>query len=153
ARRDQAWLVQRLALPKGNVRIFLTAQKAAWGLPGSLDSLTAAQDPRAARPYSQLIDARVGKAQLFGGLAVEQRVWQGLLLRSSVQVQAINKVNPYGTSPFFGGHKDERIRSAGTRLSLGSTIRRKSVALAWELGLEALVQRDQLLERIFEEAV
>lgn len=153
ARRDQAWLVQRLALPKGNVRIFLTAQKAAWGLPGSLDSLTAAQDPRAARPYSQLIDARVEKAQLFGGIAVEQRVWQGLLLRSSVQVQAINKVNPYGTSPFFGGHKDERIRSAGTRLSLGSTIRRKSVALAWELGLEALVQRDQLLERIFEEAV
>lgn len=153
ARRDQVWITQRYALPKGDVRIFLTAQKAAWGLPGSLDSLTAAEHPRAARPYSQQIDARVEKSQLFAGIAVEQRAWQELLLRSSLQVQAIDKVNPYGTSPFYGGYKDERIRSAGTRLSLGRTLRWNNVSFAWELGLEALLERDQLQERAFVNAV
>lgn len=153
ARRDQVWITQRYALPKGNVRIFLTGQKAAWGLPGSLDSLTAAEQPRSASPYSQQIDARVEKTQLFAGIAVEQRVWQELLLRSSLQVQAIDKVNPYGTSPFYGGYKDERIRSAGSRLSLGRTLRRNNVSFSWEMGLEALLERDQLQERAFVNAV
>ncbi len=153
ARRDQVWITQGYALPKGNVRIFLTGQKAAWGLPGSLDSLTAVQHPRSARPYSQQIDARVEKSQVFAGIAVEQRVWQGLLLRSSLQVQATDKVNPYGTSPFFGGYKDERLRSAGTRLSLGRTFHGNDVSFSWELGLEAMLERDQLQERIFANAV
>jgi iron complex outermembrane receptor protein len=153
ARRDQVWITQRYALPKGNVRIFLTGQKAAWGLPGNLDSLTAAEQPRSASPYSQQIDARVEKTQLFAGIAVEQRVWQELLLRSSLQVQAIDKVNPYGTSPFYGGYKDERIRSAGSRLSLGRTLRRNNVSFSWEMGLEALLERDQLQERAFVNAV
>lgn len=153
ARRDQVWITQRYALPKGNVRIFLTGQKAAWGLPGSLDSLTAAEQPRSASPYSQQIDARVEKTQLFAGIAVEQRVWQELLLRSSLQVQAIDKVNPYGTSPFYGRYKDERIRSAGSRLSLGRTLRRNNVSFSWEMGLEALLERDQLQERAFVNAV
>jgi iron complex outermembrane receptor protein len=153
ARRDQVWITQRYALPKGNVRIFLTGQKAAWGLPGSLDSLTAAEQPRSASPYSQQIDARVEKTQLFAGITVEQRVWQELLLRSSLHVQAIDKVNPYGTSPFYGGYKDERIRSAGSRLSLGRTLRRNNVTFSWEMGLEALLERDQLQERAFVNAV
>lgn len=153
ARRDQVWITQRYGLPKGNVRIYLTGQKAAWGLPGSLDSLTAAEHPRSARPYSQQIDARVEKSQLFAGIAVEQRIWQELLLRSSLQVQAIDKVNPYGTSPFFGGYKDERIRSAGTRLSLGRTFRGNAISFSWELGLEALVERDELQERTFVNAL
>lgn len=153
ARRDQVFLTQRYPLKNGNARIYLTAQKAAWGLSGSLDSLTALRDPRAARPYSQLIDARVEKSQVLGGIAVEQRVWQGLLMRSSLQVQAIDKLNPYGTSPGFSGYKDEQIRSAGARLSLGRTMHRDHVSFAWELGLEALLERDQLNERAFVNAV
>ena len=153
ARRDQVWITQRYTLPKGNVRIFLTGQKAAWGLPGSLDSLTASEHPHSARPYSQQIDARVEKTQVFAGIAVEQRVWQELLLRSSLQVQATDKVNPYGTSPFFGGYKDERIRSAGTRLSLGRTFHGNSLSFSWELGLEALLERDELQERTFVNAL
>ncbi|MEO5584209.1 MAG: TonB-dependent receptor [Flavobacteriales bacterium] len=149
SRRDQVFLTQRYLLKKGSASIYLTAQKAAWGLPGSLDSLTAVFDPRAARPYSQLIDARVEKSQVLAGIAVEQRVWEGLLMRSSLQVQAIDKLNPYGTSPGFSGYKDEQIRSAGTRLSLGRTMRRDKVSFSWEVGLEALLERDQLNERVF----
>ncbi len=148
SRRDQVFLTQRYLLKKGSASIYLTAQKAAWGLPGSLDSLTAVFDPRAARPYSQLIDARVEKSQVLAGIAVEQRVWEDLLMRSSLQVQAIDKLNPYGTSPGFSGYKDEQIRSAGTRLSLGRTMRRDKVSFSWELGLEALLERDQLNERV-----
>lgn len=153
ARRDQVFLTQRYLLKNGSASIYITAQKAAWGLPGSLDSLTALRDPRAARPYSQLIDARVEKSQVFAGIAVEQRVWQGLLMRSALQVQAIDKLNPYGTSPGFSGYKDEQIRSAGTRLSLGRTTHGDNVSFAWELGLEALLERDQLNERAFVNAV
>ncbi len=153
ARRDQAFLTQRFLLKNGNASIYLTAQKAAWGLPGSLDSLTALHDPRAARPFSQLIDARLEKSQVFAGIAVEQRVWQGLLMRSSLHVHAIDKLNPYGTSPGFSGYKDEQVRSAGTRLSLGRVIHRNTVSFAWELGLEALLERDQLNERNFVNAV
>lgn len=153
ARRDQVFLTQYLPLKKGNARIYLTAQKAAWGLPGSLDSLTALRDPRAARPFSRLIDAHVEKAQVLGGIAVEQRVWWGLLMRSSLQAQAIDKLNPYGTSPGFSGYKDEHVRSAGARLSVGRSMHRDKVSFAWELGLEALMERDRLNERAFANAV
>lgn len=153
ARRDQVYLTQRHPLKKGSASIFITAQKAAWGLPGSVDSLTAAFDPRAARPYSQLIDARVEKSQVLAGIAMEQRVWEGLLMRSSLLVQAIGKLNPYGTSPAFSGYKNEQVRSAGTRLSLGRSLHRDNFSFAWELGMEAMLERDRLKERVFVNAV
>jgi iron complex outermembrane receptor protein len=152
AQRDQAFLVQQLALPVGSLTLMVTGQKAKWGLPGSLDSLTAAQAPRTARSFSQRIDARVEKQQLLAGIALDQRAWRSLLLRSSVQVQALDKVNPYGTSPAFSGYKDETIRSAGARLSLGQEVRGGTLAFSWALGVEALMERDKLKERVFVDA-
>lgn len=151
--RDQAFLVNRFPLKAGHASLYLTFQKARWGLPGSLDSLTAARSPRMARPYSQQIDARVEKSQVFAGIAVEQRGWKDVELRSSLHVQHIGKVNPYGTSPGYSGYKDETVTSAGTRLSLGRTHQGSKISFSWAIGLEALLERDELRERAFADAM
>lgn len=145
--RDQVFIATRWPHAQGITRAYLTAQQARWGLPGSIDSLTAAQTPRSARAYSQAIDAHIEKQQVFAGLAHEQHLIGPLLLRAAVQAQTIGKLNPYGTTPRASGYKNEQIKGGGTRVSLGATHTTRSVAFAWEAGLEGLLELDHLFEQ------
>ncbi len=151
--RAQAWLVSRWRGKRSITQAFLTGQQARWALPGSVDSLTAYTDPRAARPYSAKVNAHVEKQQFFGGLQNELRLGEALRVRSSVHAQVIDKLNPYGTSAAASGYKDEGIAAGGGRLSLSGEFRPQVVDLAWELGLEALVERDRLEERTYADGV
>ncbi|MBS1580699.1 MAG: TonB-dependent receptor [Bacteroidetes bacterium] len=153
ARRDQVFLAARWRTGRSLTRVLLTGQRAAWGLPGSIDSATAARDPRLARPYSLAIDAHIEKSQVLAGLSNETALGHGLHLRSAVQAQAIDKVNPYGTTPALSGYKDERIRAAGARLAVGGEVERRRLAFAWEAGLEVLLEQDALNERAYAYAV
>lgn len=147
--RDQAYIATSWNMPHGITRVFLTWQHAAWALPGSLDKWTAANSPRSARPFSEQIDARLDKQQIMAGIATEVKVAGPFVVRSSVHGQGINKLNPYGTSAAASGYKDETIRSLGARLAVGGDHRIGRAALAWEAGLEALAERDRLLENAF----
>lgn len=151
--RDQAFIASSWSLAGSTTRVFLTWQEASWGLPGSLDSLTAMNDPRSARAYSQLIDAHVEKQQIMGGIATEMKVGGLFLVRTSVHGQGLNKTNPYGTSPALCGYKDETIRSLGARLSLAGEHTIGGASIAWDAGLEALIERDRSLENTFLNAV
>ncbi|MBK9289595.1 MAG: TonB-dependent receptor [Flavobacteriales bacterium] len=151
--RVQGWLVSRWRGKRSITQAFLTGQQANWALPGSVDSLTAYTDPRAARPYSAKVNAHVEKQQFFGGLQNELRLGDALRVRSSVHAQVIDKLNPYGTSAAASGYKDEGIAAGGGRLSLSGELRPQAVDLAWELGLEALVERDRLAERAYADGV
>ena len=151
--RAQAWLVTRWRGKHSITQAFITGQQASWALPGSVDSLTAYTDPRAARPYSAKVNAHVEKRQFFGGLQNELRLGEAFRVRSSVHAQVIDKLNPYGTSAAASGYKDERIGAGGGRLSLSGELRPQAVDLAWEMGLEALVERDQLEERTYADGV
>lgn len=151
--RDQVYLTTQWRTGRTLTRIFLTGQQAAWGLPGSIDSATAASDPRTARPYSLAIDAHIEKTQLLAGVANETAVGRSLRIRSVVQGQAIDKVNPYGTIPALSGYKDERIRAAGARLAVGSDVQGGWLAFAWEAGMELLLDQDALNEHTYADGV
>ncbi|HEX2618106.1 MAG TPA: Plug domain-containing protein, partial [Flavobacteriales bacterium] len=151
--RDQVFLTTQWRRTNTVTRAYLTLQQARWQLPGSVDSLTAQRDPRAARPYSQLIDAHITKQQVFAGLAHEQHLFGPLLLRAAVQAQVIDKLNPYGTTPAASGNKDEDIRGGGTRVSIAGDHRGRHIGFAWELGFEGLLERDDLRETGYAYAV
>ncbi|HEY0977490.1 MAG TPA: TonB-dependent receptor [Flavobacteriales bacterium] len=146
ARRDQVFLSSRWNRKRSITRAYLTWQRSAWELPGSVDAVTAEHAPRAARPYSEAIDAHIEKAQLFAGLAYETDVRRGMVLRSMVQASTIDKSNPYGTTPAASGDKEEESRTVGARLALGGQYRTDRTAFFWETGLEALMDQDDLLE-------
>lgn len=150
--RDQAWLSMRRTSTRGATQVQATWQDARWALPGSVDSLTAINDPRAARPYSRLLDAHVDKRQWMAGIAQEHRFSPRLHSSVSLHGQGIDKVNPYGTSPTNNGWKEERIVATGTRLLLGGSMGRDD-RVRWDAGIEALLQRDALREYPYVDAL
>ncbi len=151
--REQAWIATRWRARNNVTQALITAQRATWALPGSLDSLTALAAPRSARPYSVLVNAHVDKTQLLAGVFNELDLGHGLRMRSSIHGQLIDKVNPYGTSATNNGYKDERIGAFGARLALGGEHRGGLLELAWEAGLEALQERDDLKENTYVDGV
>jgi iron complex outermembrane receptor protein len=150
--RDQAFIATRFTRKRSTTQVFLTWQQASWALPGSVDEKTAEEDPQAARAYSVLLDAHLDKEQLMGGLANELRLGEHLHIRSGVHAQRIDKTNPYGTSAANCGYKEETVRAVGARLSLGSD-RMCTLPTAWDIGLEALYERDHLRELYYVDKV
>lgn len=150
--RDQVFVRTLWRHKRSTGEAFLTWQQARWDLPGGLDSLTAAQEPRSARPFAQLIDAHVAKQQLFGGIAVESPLGRMIILRTGVQAQRINKRNPYGNSPAASGDKEERITALGGRMTVEGHHSTGAVYWAWHAGLEVLAERDRLDEYAFTNA-
>jgi len=148
-RRDQVFIASRQVFGRTVFRTQLTWQQAGWGLPGSLDSLTAATAPRSARPFSKLIDARLEKRQLMAGVAMEQAIGGYFRLMTTLHAQTIDKLNPYGTTPAFSGYKEETIRAGGSRVVLRWDRRAGLWSLSAEAGVEALAERDILEERVF----
>ncbi len=146
--RDQAFIASSFTIKKSVTQIFLTWQKASWDLPGSVDERTAEDDPRAARPYSELLDAHIAKEQVLGGLANELRIGEDITVRSTIHGQLIDKINPYGTTAANCGYKEESIRAIGGRLSIGGS-KLFSGPTTWDVGLEALTERDRLRERSY----
>ena len=151
--RDQAFVVGRMRHRRGLTELHLTWQQASWALPGSLDSATAAADPRSARPYSVRINASLDKRQVMAGVANTTTLGRGLQLRSAVHAQTIAKLNPYGTSPSFCGYKDESVNAAGARISLSGTPAAGRRRFSWDAGLEALFERDGWMERTYVDGV
>ena len=151
--RQQAWLVSRWRGKASVTQAYVTGQQAVWALPGSVDSLTAFTDPRAARSYSQQVNARVEKQQFFVGLQNERALGPRLRMRSGLQAQVIDKLNPYGTSALASGYKDESILAAGARLELAGEQRFADLQLAWQAGLEALFEKDELNEKTYPDGV
>jgi iron complex outermembrane recepter protein len=147
--KDQVFLLGRIQRGRTTVSTLLTLQQVSWQLPGGLDSLVAATDPRSANAYSRRIDARLEKRQLLAGVVAEHRFNAGLTLLTTVHGQVIDKLNPFGTSPVFSGYKEEDIGAAGTRLALSGEHRLGSWSLGTSAGVELLMQRDRLDERVF----
>jgi iron complex outermembrane receptor protein len=86
-----------------------------WELPGALNAAEAEADPQAALPYSVAMDAHVRKSSLL--LAAKH----GKLINDRWSMQQLayftlgDKNNPYGTSAFNQGYKQERTPGAGFR--------------------------------------
>ena len=107
--RWQAELSRRWQGDKATHHTWLAVLDASWDLPGSVDSLTAAETPEFA-PGGQY-NAHVQRRRALAGHHVHVSDVTVFGNRSTVDVWTLmrltDKVNPFGTSPFFNGYKEE----------------------------------------------
>lgn len=104
------WLRQLSS--SGQRRLWLGWMDAAWGLPGSLNADDAGEHPTSATGLSY--DAHVHRARTWVGWSQEAsqaNKQSGIWLYG----QTSTKHNPFGTSPFFNGLKDEAEQFASLR--------------------------------------
>lgn len=116
--RWQAELSRRWQGTKASHRTWLAFLDASWDLPGSVDSLTAAETPEFAPGGS--FNAHVKRRRALWGHHVQVQEVSALGQRSTVDIWAMlrvtHKVNPFGTSPFYNGYKEESGSGASLRL-------------------------------------
>ena len=116
--RWQAELSRRWQGDKASHHTWLALLDASWDLPGSVDSLTAAETPEFAPGGNY--NAHVHRRRALWGHHVQVSDVTVLGSRSTVDFWALlrltDKVNPFGTSPFFNGYKEES--GSGTSLRL-----------------------------------
>lgn len=123
-------------------RIYATNYSGRWGLPGGISVEDARENPRQARAFAEANGTRVERTRARVGLA---RIWNTGKWRNttSVYVNTTNKINPYGTSAFFNGYKDEQAQGWGARSvltrsydSVGSRAGWLEISLGGEFQLE-----------------
>ena len=116
--RWQAELSRRWQGDKATHHTWLAVLDASWDLPGSVDSLTAAETPEFA-PGGQY-NAHVQRRRALAGHHLHVSDVTVFGNRSTIDVWALmrltDKVNPFGTSPFFNGYKEESGAGASLRL-------------------------------------
>ena len=142
--RWQAELSRRWHGDKASHHTWLAVLDASWDLPGSADSLTAVETPEFAPGGS--FNAHVHRRRALWGHHVQAHDVSALGTRSTVDVWALlrltDKVNPFGTSPFFNGYKEESGSGASLRIrQRWATVKR----LMWNLQAEwsAMTTLDQ----------
>jgi len=123
---------------RGRQRVWVAGWLGMWELPGALDAATAAARPTTApgAPFG----ARVERERLLAGWSREVDGSSGVWLLA----HASNKRNPFGTSRFYQGDKDEseggltgRVRRIHTLLARPGGVLRSD--------LSAIVRADRLL--------
>lgn len=140
-RKDQLNLVTRFR-PAANreTKLIFMYYNGAWGLPGELDSLEAATNPRMARPYAVEQNTRVERKWLRLGLSNKIYITDAFYNFTAAFLHSTSKVNPYGNSQFFNGFKDEGSNGYGLRTIFGYEFNHNPVRIHLMLGGE--FQRD-----------
>jgi iron complex outermembrane recepter protein len=116
---------------------YLASYKGRWALPGGLNELEVAQNPRQARPFSVENNASLERERYMAAASQEWRFSNRLKNTSSIYLQTTDKVNPYGTSPFSQGYKVEAADGAGGRTDFSfNWLKSEKVKLQSHLGGE-----------------
>lgn len=119
-RKDQLNLVARFR-PESHreTKLMLMYYDGSWGLPGEIDSLTMATNPRSAVPYAVENNTRVDRKWLRLGLSHKIHITDHFYNFSTVFLHTSTKLNPFGTSQFYNGLKDEGATGYGARTLFG----------------------------------
>lgn len=96
---------------------YTTAYTGHWALPGSLDAVQVADDPTQAVAWSERNNSSVYRSRIFSGNSAVYKPNDHSALTIATYLSSTWKYNPYGTSPYFGGFKDEGAGGAGTRVT------------------------------------
>lgn len=116
--------------------VWATDYSGNWGLPGAINANDVVEDPTQARVYAVQNNTRVERNRQYIG--VRQR-WttRHFTNQTAFYITQTKKVNPYGTSPFFNGYKNEAGQGFGARTKFtGSLIKWEKAALSGTVGAE-----------------
>lgn len=117
----------------------------AWGLPGAIDSAAVAEDPTQAVQFSIDNDAHVQRERMRTGLVHRWNIREGMILRTVAYFDNTTKINPFGTSPFFNGYKDEQAAGFGGRTAL-TWHKGGWLSQRYHIGAEYQTETNELLE-------
>jgi len=95
--------------------------KGYWELPGAISATQIAANPRQANPFSMTNNAHVDRSRDMLGYSGEFISKKNFLLELSANLFQTEKINPYGTSSFTNGYKDENARGKGQRTVLSKS--------------------------------
>jgi iron complex outermembrane receptor protein len=122
-RKNQFFLRYSKHRPNGNSLSFTSMYYiGSWDLPGSINAEEVNDNPQMARPYSLSANASVDKTYLLNALTYASDEYSRTTHKTSIFLNNNDKINPYGTSPFFAGYKDENSVVIGLRNSSQTTI-------------------------------
>lgn len=136
-RKDQLNLVTRFR-PASNreTKLVFMYYNGAWGLPGALDSLEMAQNPRQARPYASEQNTRVERKWLRLGLSHKIYFNDQFYNFTAGFLHSTSKLNPYGSTEFYNGFKDEGANGYALRTIFGYEHDSESLGINLMLGGE-----------------
>jgi len=117
-RKQQATLTARVKLgQKWDLFNYTTYYTGHWALPGALTAVQVQEDPSQAVPFSEENNSSVYRRRLFTGFSATYRPNDHASLLITTYLTSTTKYNPYGTSVFFNGFKDEGAGGAGGRVT------------------------------------
>jgi len=147
-RKQQISLMLRNELSsKWNLFTYATHYNGHWGLPGGLTAEDAETNPRAAIPFSAENNASLYRNRYFAGTSAVYRPNSRSSLTIAVYAMNTKKFNPFGTSRFFNGFKDEGAGGTGTRVTYARrTNLSDDLRLDWEGGTELQYESFYLTE-------
>jgi iron complex outermembrane recepter protein len=95
--------------------LYATYYDAFWELPGSISAAAMEENPRQAVPYSIEGNASLSRIRKRVGVSQRIRLTEKMSFVTSGYINQTEKTNPYGTSAFFNGFKDEAAEGWGAR--------------------------------------
>ena len=129
------------ATPRLQYSLWATDYRGEWALPGGVSISQIMLDPRAASEYAIENNTRVERNRQRIGIS-QKFTSRRIKNETSLYVNTTTKLNPYGTSAFFNGYKDETAQGVGGRNVFSYT---KNLNSGWNIALQ------QVLEFTFED--
>jgi len=121
-------------LQGGKHSVFATHYDGAWALPGAISQLQAEITPTAAP--GEEFNAHVARIRDIAGYRYSRILDNGWDISASILGRTTSKTNPYGTSAFYNGYKEESGEGYSTLSSASKTLIDGD---RWKLGFEATI--------------
>ena len=153
--RDQEWnkknqasaFIQYRPMSKLKYFLYLAYYNGSWALPGALNATEAEEDPRQARPFSIENNAALFRKRTMIGFSQHWEIDDKWSNQTSIYAQQTDKTNPYGTSAFSQGYKEEGATGAGMRtVFTGKMIATKMLQARLNVGAEYQFEKFNITE-------
>ena len=111
-----------------------------WGLPGALTEEQVEEDPTQAVTFAVENNTRVERERIRVGLEHRYFISGQLQIHTVVHGNVSEKTNPFGTSAFFNGYKEEATQGVGVRTVVQWERNWRSWRFRWRTGAEVATE-------------
>lgn len=132
--------------PKHRLLFYGTYYAGNWALPGALNAAQLEDNPRQANNFSKSNNASVMRNRLMAGISHSWLPDAKFSGTTSAYFYSTHKLNPYGTSVFNSGYKDEGADGFGGRTNWGSSINTPHWNGGFNIGGEWQAEKYNILE-------
>jgi iron complex outermembrane receptor protein len=147
-RKQQLSVLYKQALTdKQRISLWGTYYNGNWGLPGALNKAQADTFPQQAIPFSVLNNASLQRERWVGAISQSGKWGKNLDHLVTINYHHTDKKNPYGTSAFNSGYKNENSQSLSGRAILNVRHDWKTIHLKGSIGTEWQTEAYSIIEQ------